>query len=99
MRLGSREGARAQVQALRRVGYRLIHALICRDSGAVNHKRVQRICREEGFQMARRKRQCGVAAERRALGVPLARPEVWSLEFVSDSRVIVGTVPNRRLSR
>jgi putative transposase len=40
----------------RHFGFRCIHALIRRESGAVNRKRVQRIYREEGLQALRRKR-------------------------------------------
>jgi len=46
---------------------------------------VQRIYREERLQVARRKRRHGVAVERRALEVPLAPNEIWSMDFVSDS--------------
>ena len=68
----------------RRFGYRRIHAMVRREGGAANRKRVQRIYREEGLQVARRKRRRGVAVERRALEVPLAPNEVWSMDFVSD---------------
>jgi putative transposase len=52
---------------------------------AVKRKRVQRIYREEGLQVAGRKRRRGVAVERRALEVPRGPNEVWSMDFVSDS--------------
>jgi hypothetical protein len=69
----------------RRFGYRRIHALIRREGLAVNCKRVQRIYCEERLQVTRRKRRRGVAVERRALEVPRAPNEVWSIDFVSDS--------------
>ena len=80
-----REAIKSLAAQRRRFGYRRIHALIRREGGAVNRKRVQRIYREEGLQVARRKRRRGVAVERRALEVPLAPNEVWSMDFVSDS--------------
>ena len=59
--------------------------MIRREGGAVNRKRVPRIYREEGLQVARRQRRRGVAVELRALEVPLALNEAWSMDFVSDS--------------
>ncbi len=68
----------------RRFGYRRIHALIRREGLTVNSKRVQRIYCEERLQVTRRKRRRGVAVELRALEVPRAPNEVWSIDFVSD---------------
>ena len=41
-----------------RYGYRRLHALLVREGHAVNHKRIQRLCREEGLRVrvSRRKR-------------------------------------------
>ena len=57
-----REAIKSLAAQRRRFGYRRIHALIRREGGAVNRKRVQRIYREEGLQVARRKRGCGGGA-------------------------------------
>jgi putative transposase len=46
----------------RRFVYRRIDVFIRRVGGAVNRKRVQRIYREEGMQVARRKRRHGGGA-------------------------------------
>ena len=80
-----REAIKSLAAQRRRFGYRRIHALIRREGGAVNRKRLQRIYHEEGVQVARRKRRRGVAVERRALEVPLAPKEMWSMDFVNDS--------------
>lgn len=71
-----------------RFGYRRLYVLLRRSGMKINHKRVQRLYREEGLALRRRKRR------RRActLRVPMAaaaRPnQRWSMDFVSD--VLVG---------
>jgi putative transposase len=69
----------------RRFGYRRIHALIRREGLAVNCKRLQRIYCEERLQATRRARRRGLAVERRAIEVPQAPNDVWSINFLSDS--------------
>lgn len=57
-----------------------------REGFMVNHKRVERIYREEGMKLPRRKRY-----GRRAKGGLIARPratrldEIWSADFIEDS--------------
>jgi len=68
-----------------RYGYRRITALLRREGWGVNAKRVQRVRRQEGFQVSKRQRKMrrvgvGTALRRRA-----TRPnEVWSWDFVED---------------
>jgi len=71
-----REAIRRLAEQRGRFGYRRIHALFRREELAVKRKRVQRIYRKEGLQVAERKRRRSVAMERRALVVPLAPNEV-----------------------
>jgi putative transposase len=69
----------------RRYGYRRLHVLLRREGVLVNHKRVERIYREEGLSVRRRKRKraCGVA---RTPAMVATRPDqVWCLDFVSDA--------------
>ena len=69
----------------RRYGYRRLHVLLKREGVVVNHKRVERIYREEGLSMRRRKRKraAGVRAE---TWLAATQPdERWSLDFVSDA--------------
>lgn len=69
----------------RRYGYRRLHVLLLREGMHVNHKRVERIYREEGLSVRRRKRKraAGVRAELwQAAQAPNQR---WSLDFVSDA--------------
>ena len=59
--------------------------LIRKEFGAVNHKRVERIYREEGLQLPRKRRK-GPKYERQAPLEPATRPiERWSMDFMSDS--------------
>lgn len=68
----------------RRYGYRRLHVLLRREGVLVNHKCVERIYRDEGLSLRRkkRKRACSVAR------IPAPRPErpdeVWCLDFVHD---------------
>jgi putative transposase len=59
--------------------------LIRRELGAVNHKRIERIYREEGLQLPRKRRK-GPKYERRMPLRPATRPnERWSMDFMSDA--------------
>lgn len=69
----------------RRYGYRRLHVLLRREGMLVNHKCVERIYREEGLSVRRRKRKraAGVRAE---TWLAATRPDQrWSLDFVSDA--------------
>jgi putative transposase len=69
----------------RRYGYRRLHVLLQREGTTVNHKRVERIYREEGLSVRRRKRKraAGVRAE---IWQPATAPDQhWSLDFVHDA--------------
>jgi putative transposase len=57
----------------RRYGYRWLTVLLKRAGEVVNHKRVYRLYREEGFSVRRRKRKRIGAVERQPLGLPRAR--------------------------
>ncbi len=70
-----------------RYGYRRLHALLVREGFGVNHKRVQRLCRDEGLRVRVKKRK------RARLGqstnpqdrLSAARPNhVWALDFQFD---------------
>jgi putative transposase len=53
----------------------------------INHKKVERIYREEGLSLRKRKRK-KMAAQTRVIFPPAQRPnEHWSMDFVSDSLV------------
>lgn len=68
----------------RRFGYRRLHILLRREGIAVNRKKVQRLYREEGLTVRRRrgrKRATGSRVPAPVLALPNQR---WSLDFVHD---------------
>jgi hypothetical protein len=71
----------------RRFGYQRLHILLRRDGITINHKKTQRLYREEGLTVRRRKgrkRAVGVRAPASVLALPNQR---WSLGFVHDQLV------------
>lgn len=79
---------RARLQTLAvlrpRWGYRRLHYLLRREGQFVNRKLVQRLYREEGLQVRRRKRK-RVAVVRQPMTLPTAANERWSMDFVTDA--------------
>jgi putative transposase len=61
--------------------------MLRRDGLVVNHKRTERIYREEGLSLRKRKRKKVAAQERVIMPVPTCPNEKWSMDFVSDSIV------------
>ena len=82
-----RERLRALAGAHPRYGYRRLHALLNREGFGVNHKRVQRLCRDEGLRVrvTKRKRNrigCStVPGDRLRAQFP---NHVWALDFAFD---------------
>ena len=82
-----REKLRALAHQRRRFGYRRLHILLRRDGIAINRKKTQRLYREEGLTVRRRK-GCKRAVGARALAPVVALPnQRWSLDFVHDQLV------------
>ena len=69
-----------------RFGAPRLTVLVRREFGRVNHKRVERIYREEGLQLPRKRKK-----RRAQVRVPLSTPsrphERWSMDFMSDSLI------------
>jgi putative transposase len=68
----------------RRFGYRRLHVLLRQEGLVMNRKKTQRLYREEGLSVRRRrgrKRATGTRAPLIAVAVPNAR---WSIDFVHD---------------
>ncbi len=68
-----RWGAPRVVMHLRRQGW------------ADNHKRIERIYREEGLQVRRRKRKRSYVGNREPLTRPTGANQLWAMDFVSDA--------------
>jgi putative transposase len=82
-----REMIRMLAQKRRRFGSPRIYLLLRREGLVINHKKVERIYREEGLSLRKRKRK-KMAAQIRVILPPAQRPnERWSMDFVSDSLV------------
>jgi len=82
-----REKLRALAQERRRFGYRRLHILLRRDGAVINRKKTQRLYREEGLTVRRRKgrkRAVGTRTPPPVLALPNQR---WSLDFVHDQLV------------
>lgn len=78
---------RLRVLAARKLKYGapFLTFLIRQELGAVNHKRIERIYREEGLQLPRKRRK-GPRYERRMPLEAVVRPnERWSMDFMSDA--------------
>ncbi len=76
-----------EIAAVRiRYGYRRIHVLLRREGWLVNHKRIQRLYREEGLNLRAKRPRRHVTAARRLERLPVQRPfQVWAMDFVSDA--------------
>jgi putative transposase len=79
-----RERLKALAQERRRFGYRRLHVLLRREGHAVNHKRVQRLYREEKLTVRHRGGRKRAIGTRRPMETPVAANQRWSLDFVSD---------------
>lgn len=79
-----REKLRELAHQRRRFGYRRLHVLLRRDGITINRKKTQRLYREEGLTVRRRrgrKRAVGARAPAPVASLPNQR---WSLDFVHD---------------
>lgn len=63
---------------------RRLHVLLKREGHAVNHKRVQRIYREEKLTVRRRGGRKRAMGTRRPIEASVAANQRWSLDFLSD---------------
>jgi len=79
-----REKLRELANQRRRFGYRRLHILLRREGVMINRKKTQRLYREEGLAVRRRRsrrRAVGTRAPAPVLALPNQR---WSLDFVHD---------------
>ena len=68
-----------------RWGYRRLYVLLKREGCKRNRKLVQRLYREEGLSVRRRKRRKMAAVARSPMTCPLGPNERWSIDFVRDT--------------
>lgn len=83
------EGLRARLLELAakrpRFGYRRLHVLLVREGWGINHKRVQRMYREERLAVRRKRRKRVAQADRRPRVLPEGPNQRWSMDFTADS--------------
>ena len=70
-----------------RFGSPRLHIMLKREGLVVNHKRTERIYREEGLGLRRKRRRKGTAGARVIIPAPERPNQKWSMDFVSDSTV------------
>ncbi len=68
-----------------RFGYRRLAVLLRREYGAVNHKRVYRLYREEQLMLRRRRRKREASMLRTPLPVPQRAGQHWAMDFMRDT--------------
>lgn len=82
-----RERLRELAGERKRFGSPRLHILLKRERLVVNHKRTERIYREEGLSLRRKRRRKGAAGIRVIMPAPQMPNERWSMDFVADSIV------------
>jgi putative transposase len=70
-----------------RFGCPRIHLMLKREGITINHKKTERLYREEGLSLRKRKRKKTVAVNRIVLPVAEKINQRWSMDFVTDSTV------------
>jgi putative transposase len=80
-----RQRLRALAEEKRRWGCPLLYQLIRREGFAVNHKRVERLYREEGLSLRRRRTRKRRSHLRVVRERPSAANHTWAMDFVHDS--------------
>lgn len=68
-----------------RFGYRRLHALLRREGVIVNHKRIERLYREEDLTVRRRTRKRVARDGRGRAALPQQPNTQWAIDFVSDA--------------
>jgi putative transposase len=77
-----------ELAALRkRFGSPRLHLMLKREGLVINHKRTERIYREEGLALRKKRSRKGAAGSRVVLPSPRRINERWSMDFVADSIV------------
>ena len=71
----------------KRFGSPRLHIMLKREGLVVNHKRTERIYREEGLGLRKKRRRKGAAGARVIIPAPERPNQKWSMDFVSDVTV------------
>jgi putative transposase len=71
----------------KRFGSPRLHLLLKREGLVINHKHTERLYKEEGLALRKKRRRKGAAGSRVILQMPHRTNERWSMDFVTDSIV------------
>lgn len=82
-----RQRLRTLAEQRRRWGCPMLYRVIRREGFAVNHKRVERLYREEGLSLRRRRRRKRLSHVRVVRERPEAANHTWAMDFVHDSLI------------
>ena len=82
-----RERLRKLAEQRKRLGSPRLHILLKREGLVINHKRTERLYREEGLVLRKKRRRKGAAGARVVIPFPQRTNERWSMDFVTDSIV------------
>jgi putative transposase len=82
-----RQRLRELAEQRKRFGSPRLHIMLKREGLVINHKRTERVYREEGLSLRRKRRRKGAAGTRLILPSPQRPNERWSMDFVTDSIV------------
>lgn len=80
-----RKRLRELAEQRRRSGCRMFHAIAQREGLVINHKRTERIYKEEGLSLTIRRRKKRASHARVAIPRAKKRNELWGLDFLHDS--------------
>ncbi len=82
-----RQRLRSLAEQHRRWGCPMLYRVIRREGFEVNHKRVERLYREEGLSLRRRRRRKRLSHLRVARERPVAANQTWAVDFIHDSLI------------
>ena len=80
-----RQRLRELAEEKRRWGCPLLYQLLRREGFKVNHKRVERLYREEGLSLRRRRRRKNLSHVRVVSQPPDGANQTWAVDFVHDT--------------
>src|SRR5229473_2333665 len=82
-----RQRLRELAEERRRWGCPLLYLILRREGWRANHKRVERLYREEGLSLRRRRRRKRLSHLRVARARPVAANQTWAVDFIHDSLI------------
>jgi len=80
-----RERLRALAEERRRWGCPLLYRVLRREGWQINHKRVERLYREQGLSLRRRRRRKRLSQLRVQRSLPSGANQAWAMDFIHDS--------------